>query len=162
AACANRRACGARATPVDRSGTATGPWSARSGVHQADHRPDTITTESPKVNLSLRLTLILVATVVYLGLAMVGYGGIGTFLFNPGRGAPVVAALALSGAAVFVGGNISSGEREDRGNRWVIAALGAIGLLMGYLPAYSDRHALWTIDGDAVRWLGVVMFIIGG
>jgi protein-S-isoprenylcysteine O-methyltransferase Ste14 len=114
------------------------------------------------VNLSLRLTLILLATAVYFGLAMVGYGGIGAFLRNPARAALVVAALALSGAAVFVGGNISSGEREDRGNRWVIAALGVLGLVMGYLPAYCDRHEFWTIDGDAVRWFGVVMFIIGG
>jgi hypothetical protein len=87
------------------------------------------------VTLSLRLTLILLATAVYLGLAMVGYGGVDAFLCNPARAGLVVAALALSGAVAFVGGNISSGEREDRGNRWVIAAIGLIGLVMGYLPA---------------------------
>jgi protein-S-isoprenylcysteine O-methyltransferase Ste14 len=30
------------------------------------------------------------------------------------------------------------------------------------VPAYADRTDLWTIDGDAVRWLGVVLFAAGG
>src|SRR5262249_9792612 len=53
-------------------------------------------------------------------------------------------------------------EREDRGNRWVIAALCVIGVVMGYLPAYTDRYEIWTIDDDVVRWLGVVLFSVGG
>ena len=52
--------------------------------------------------------------------------------------------------------------REDRGNRWVLVAFGVLGLLDGYLPAYTDRIEFWTIDGDAVRWLGVVLFAAGG
>jgi protein-S-isoprenylcysteine O-methyltransferase Ste14 len=30
------------------------------------------------------------------------------------------------------------------------------------LPAYTDRKEFWTIDGDAVRWLGVVLYAAGG
>jgi protein-S-isoprenylcysteine O-methyltransferase Ste14 len=52
--------------------------------------------------------------------------------------------------------------REDRANRWVIAAFGLIGLLAAYLPAYTDRKEFWTLDGDAIRWLGVVLFAAGG
>ena len=68
----------------------------------------------------------------------------------------------LSGVALFSGGNLSPGTREDRGNRWVIAAFGLIGLLAGYLPAYTDRTGLWTLDGESVRWLGVALFAAGG
>ena len=68
----------------------------------------------------------------------------------------------MAGAAIFSAGNLSSGEREDRGNRWVIPVLGLIGLLAGYLPAYTDRHDFWTLDGDAVRWFGVVLYTAGG
>ena len=64
--------------------------------------------------------------------------------------------------ALFTSGNLSSGEREDRSNRWVIAAFTVIGLLAAYLPAYTDRKEVWTLDGDAVRWLGVVLFAAGG
>ena len=52
--------------------------------------------------------------------------------------------------------------REDRSNRWVIVAIGLIGLLDIYLPAYADRKDFWTIDGDTIRWLGVVLFAAGG
>jgi protein-S-isoprenylcysteine O-methyltransferase Ste14 len=44
----------------------------------------------------------------------------------------------------------------------VIAAFGLIGLLDAYLPAYTDRKEFWTFDGDAIRWLGVVLFAAGG
>jgi protein-S-isoprenylcysteine O-methyltransferase Ste14 len=44
----------------------------------------------------------------------------------------------------------------------VIAAFGLIGLVAAYLPAYTDRKEFWTLDGDAIRWLGVVLFTVGG
>ena len=28
--------------------------------------------------------------------------------------------------------------------------------------AYTDREELWTIDGDMVRWVGVVLFAAAG
>jgi protein-S-isoprenylcysteine O-methyltransferase Ste14 len=44
----------------------------------------------------------------------------------------------------------------------VLPAFGLIGLLSAFLPAYTDRLDVWTIDGEGVRWLGVVLFIAGG
>jgi protein-S-isoprenylcysteine O-methyltransferase Ste14 len=35
-------------------------------------------------------------------------------------------------------------------------------LLDGFLPALTDRRGIWTLDGDAVRWLGVLLFAAGG
>jgi protein-S-isoprenylcysteine O-methyltransferase Ste14 len=74
----------------------------------------------------------------------------------------VIVGFVLTGVALFSGGNLSPGEREDKGNRWVLAAFGVIGLLLAYLPAYTDRTDVWTLDGDAIRWLGVVLFAAGG
>jgi protein-S-isoprenylcysteine O-methyltransferase Ste14 len=109
------------------------------------------------------LALIVVAGVsAYLGLAVLGWGGFVAFFAHPARIALIVVSFALSGAAIVSGGNLSSGEREDRGNRWVIAVLGVIGLLAAYLPAYTDRREIWTLDGDTVRWLGVILFAAGG
>jgi protein-S-isoprenylcysteine O-methyltransferase Ste14 len=68
----------------------------------------------------------------------------------------------MAGASFFAGGSLSSGVREDRGNRWVLIAFLLLGLLDAYLPAYTDRKELWTIDGQTTRWLGVVLFIAGG
>jgi protein-S-isoprenylcysteine O-methyltransferase Ste14 len=98
----------------------------------------------------------------YLGLAILGWGGFGAFFAHPARVALVMVTFALTAAAILSPGNLSSGEREDRSNRWIIWATGLIGLLAGFLPAYTDRHEFWTLDGDAVRWLGVVLFAAGG
>jgi protein-S-isoprenylcysteine O-methyltransferase Ste14 len=44
----------------------------------------------------------------------------------------------------------------------VLPVFFAIGLLSMYLPAYTDRIGFWTIGGEAVRWLGVALFAVGG
>jgi protein-S-isoprenylcysteine O-methyltransferase Ste14 len=109
-----------------------------------------------------RFLLSIVGSAAYLGLAVLGWGGFAAFFANPSRTALAVVTLAIGVVAFFVGGNLSSGVREDRSNRWVIAALSVIGLVAGYLPALTDRLDFWTIDGDFVRWLGVALFAIGG
>jgi protein-S-isoprenylcysteine O-methyltransferase Ste14 len=37
-----------------------------------------------------------------------------------------------------------------------------IGLVDGYLPAYTDRIQFWSLDGDTIRWIGVALFVVGG
>jgi protein-S-isoprenylcysteine O-methyltransferase Ste14 len=114
-------------------------------------------TPTPKVAF-----IAIVGGLAYLGLAILGWGSVAAFFSHPALIALAIVGLVLTGVALFSGGNLSSGEREDRGNRWVLAAFGVIGLLLAYLPAYTDRTDVWTLDGDAVRWLGVVLFAAGG
>jgi protein-S-isoprenylcysteine O-methyltransferase Ste14 len=110
----------------------------------------------------LRLTLIVLGTAAYLGLAVLGSGGLAAFFSHPARIALAVTLALLAGVSLFADGNLSPGSREDRGNRWVIVAFALIGLLDASLPAYADRKEFWTIDGDTIRWLGVVLFAAGG
>jgi protein-S-isoprenylcysteine O-methyltransferase Ste14 len=98
----------------------------------------------------------------YLGLAVLGWGGFAAFFSHPALSVVAVVTLVLSVMAIFSRVNLSAGEREDRDNRWVIVALVIIGLLQAYLPAYTDRKGFWTLDGDNLRWFGVVLFIAGG
>ena len=116
-----------------------------------------MTTPSPKL-----VIITILATLGYLALAVLGWGGFAAFFSHPARIALTVVTVLLAGAALFTSGNLSSGEREDRSNRWVIAAFGIIGLLAAYFPALTDRLDIWTIDGDTVRWTGVVLFALGG
>jgi protein-S-isoprenylcysteine O-methyltransferase Ste14 len=102
------------------------------------------------------------AILAYLGLAIVGWGGFDAFFANPARTALVIVTAMMTVAALFSSGNLSTGEREDRSNRWVIGVLGVIGLLSAWLPAYTDRTEFWTIDGDTVRWIGVILYAAGG
>ena len=98
----------------------------------------------------------------YIGLAVLGAGGVTAFFSQPALIWLTVVFAALGVAAFLAGGNMSSGEREDRSNRWVIPVFMAVGLALAYLPAYTDRIDFWTIDGEVTRWVGVFLFAIGG
>jgi protein-S-isoprenylcysteine O-methyltransferase Ste14 len=117
---------------------------------------------SPIVVPIVRLTLVAVSTAVYLGLAILGWGGFSAFFAHPALIALAIVLIALSGVAAFAGGNLSPGVREDRSNRWVIAAFSVIWLIAAFLPAWTDRKEIWTIDGDTVRWIGVALGAVGG
>jgi protein-S-isoprenylcysteine O-methyltransferase Ste14 len=65
--------------------------------------------------------------------------------------------VVLAVLAVPSGGGLSSGEKEDRGNRWVLGAFSVIALLMAFFSSYTDRSGLWTLDGDVLRWVRVVL-----
>ncbi|MET0940549.1 MAG: isoprenylcysteine carboxylmethyltransferase family protein [Mesorhizobium sp.] len=104
----------------------------------------------------------IVGSLLYFGLAILGAGGFAAFFSHRPLIAITVIGLILAGVALFSGGNLSPGEREDRANRWVLVVFGIIGILSAWLPAYTDRIDFWTIDGEAIRWLGVVLFAAGG
>lgn len=104
----------------------------------------------------------IVSTLAYLALAIWGLGGLGAFFSHAALVVVALATLVMAIASLFTEVNLSSGEREDRANRWVIPAFAVIGLVSGYLPAYTDRIDLWTFGGEGMRWLGALLFIIGG
>src|SRR5262245_20286389 len=114
---------------------------------------------SPDPRMAL---LALLGTLVFFALAVLGAGGPTAFLAHPARVALAIVGLALAVAAMLSGGNLSPGEREDRGNRWVLAWFTAIGLLAAYLPACTDAKGILLVDGDGARWLGVALFALGG
>jgi protein-S-isoprenylcysteine O-methyltransferase Ste14 len=114
------------------------------------------------MSLPVRIILVLAGTLVWLGLAIAAYGGPAAFFAVPALVALCIVQIAMALAALFAGGNLSAGEKEDRGNRWVLAAFAVLGLLLGVVPAWTDRHDLWTIGGPAIRWIGIVLFAAGG
>ncbi len=104
----------------------------------------------------------LVGMCLYLGLAVLGRGGLVAFFSQPALTAVAVTTLGLTVVAAFTEGNLSSGQQEDRANRWVLVAFLVIGLASAYVPAYTDRTGFWTFGGNGVRWLGVALFVVGG
>jgi protein-S-isoprenylcysteine O-methyltransferase Ste14 len=109
-----------------------------------------------------QLLMILVSILIWLGLAVAGWGGFAAFFAHPARVTLVLITLALAGLGMMSEAGLRTGVREDRGNRWIFIPLLIISLLAGWLPAWCDRHDFLTLDGDAVRWLGVVLFAAGG
>jgi len=118
--------------------------------------------DATMVRSIVRFAVILLSMAAYAGLAILGWGGLAAFFSHPARIALAIVLFIMVCVSFFAGGNLSPGLREDRGNRWVVAAIGVLGLLGAYLPACTERMEFWVIDGDAVRWLGVVLFAVGG
>ncbi len=112
-----------------------------------------------KPRLAALTTLSLAA---YLGLAIAGAGGANRFFSHPPLIAVTAVTIALGFAALFTEGHLGSGLKEDRSNRWVIAALGVLGFIDAYLPAYTDRIDFLTFGGEGVRWVGLLLYSVGG
>jgi len=121
----------------------------------------------PQVELHMKISarlafFAIVSTLAYLLLAIVGLGGFAAFFSHAALVVVALATLIMAIASLFTEVNLSSGEREDRANRWVLPAFAVIGLLSGYLPAYTDRIDFCTFGGEGMRWLGALLFILGG
>ena len=110
-----------------------------------------------------RLAVVTVLSLAaFLGLAIAGAGGPARFFSHPPLIAMTAVTIALGVAGLFSEGHIGAGVKEDRSNRWVIAALGVLGVLGACLPAYTDRIDFLTLGGEGVRWLGVLLYAAGG
>jgi hypothetical protein len=85
-----------------------------------------------KANEAVSVTprmVIFTLTLPYLGLAVLGWGGLGAFFSHPALIALAIITFVLSDVALFSSGNLSRGIREDRSNRWVLGAFAVLGLL---------------------------------
>ena len=103
-----------------------------------------------------------VSVAVYLALAILGEGGFDAFFAHGALVTLALVTLAALVASLFSQVNLSAGEREDRANRWVIPAFGALGLALAIAPAYADRIGLLVVGGEGLRWFGVVLYVVGG
>jgi protein-S-isoprenylcysteine O-methyltransferase Ste14 len=100
--------------------------------------------------------------VVEFTLAILGWGGFLSFFSRPQFLALAILTIGLTAPSFFSGASISTGVKEDRSNRWVIGALSLIGLLLAFFSAYTDRLGSVVFDGNTLRWVGVVLFTVGG
>lgn len=98
----------------------------------------------------------------YLGLAIAGGGGWQAFMDNTARLATAIMTIALMVTAMFTRGNLSSGVREDKSNRWILVFICVAGIAFGYLPAYWDRQNFITLGGEDIRWVGFLLYTLGG
>jgi protein-S-isoprenylcysteine O-methyltransferase Ste14 len=109
----------------------------------------------------VRLLLVLVGAAAYVGLAILGWGGFAAFFSHPPLVVLTIVIFVMTIVAFFAGGSVSPGVREDRANRWVLVVFTVVGLADGFVPAWTDRLGFWTLDADAVRWIGVAVCTAG-
>ena len=113
--------------------------------------------------MSIRLFLFnIVSGVLFLAAAVFAEGGPRAFFADPALAGFFVVTVALFVAASFTKGNLSAGVREDRDNRWVLAAFFGLGIGLIVVTLGLDRRNILTIDGEGVRWLGLALYTLGG
>lgn len=105
----------------------------------------------------------LLGTLPFLALTIWGWGDWNTFFSHPARVGIILIALAGAIAYGFSGSSsLGTGRREDPSSRWLFVPLIIIAIAFCWLPPRLDRLDLWTIDGDTVRYLGLIVTAIGG
>lgn len=107
------------------------------------------------------------AVAVWLGivfaLTIAPWGGWRAFFAHPAFLALTLLTVLLTLVVIPSGSSgLSSGQREDRSNRWVLGAFAGIAVLLIFFSSYTDRIGFWTIDGETVRWVGVALGAMGG
>lgn len=121
---------------------------------------ETITDHRPKGSTIL---LMLIPTLVYLGITIGAYGDVSQFFQHPARLGMVVGTVLMAISALFTrSSGLSSGEREDRSNRWVLPAFLLLSLLFAWLPPYLDGRDLWTLRPPIVPYIGLILYLLGG
>jgi protein-S-isoprenylcysteine O-methyltransferase Ste14 len=116
----------------------------------------------PAARRGLLLTMTVIQVVATLGLSALGWGGLRPLLADPARAAFCGTVLAITLVALCSPVHLGSGEREDPAGRQPVAWAAAGCLVLAWLMPFMDRRDVWTIDGQAARWLGVGLLAVGG
>jgi len=102
-------------------------------------------------------------TLPFLALVIWGWGDWTTFFSHPARTGVII--LALAGAIAYAfsrSSGLGRGQREDPSNRWIFLPLIIIAIVFAWLPPHLEHLDRWTIDGDAVRYTGLIITAVGG
>lgn len=102
------------------------------------------------------------ALIAQIAVIILAWGDWNSFFAHPARRELVVALVLLTVVAWFSGSSgISSGKSASPQSKRILLWFMVLLLAMTIIPPYADRHDLWTIDGDATRYLGLALFWIG-
>ena len=110
----------------------------------------------------LFVVLVLKSTAILLVVAVLVWGPWRQFFANPARLLAVVASVLFAVVGCSSDVNLSAGRREDTRSRWIFVPFILYSALISWLPPYGDSRDIFVLDGDAVRYAGLLLFLIGG
>jgi protein-S-isoprenylcysteine O-methyltransferase Ste14 len=147
--------------PIDRRQRKAIAGPARDGEKVARARGATMGGSTTAGSRTLIVAVAIIQLAISIALSALGWGGLGALLAHPARAAFVALMILATAAALLSPVNLSSGQRESVRGRLIFIPAAAGVTLLAWLMPYMDRHDAWTIDGDAVRYLGVAAMFIG-
>jgi protein-S-isoprenylcysteine O-methyltransferase Ste14 len=108
------------------------------------------------------ILLMLLPCLAFLGIIVWAYGDTPRFFQHPARVGMIVATVLLILVGLFSDfSGFSSGEREDRGNRWIFLPVTLLSLLLAWLPPYLDGRDLWTLPQPIIPYIGLILYVLG-
>jgi protein-S-isoprenylcysteine O-methyltransferase Ste14 len=113
---------------------------------------------TPRIAVTL---LMLGSTALFLGLAAWGYGSVTGLLTHPARVGACLIVVLSTVAVLFTDLNLAGFQRPDSRGQWLLVPFSVISLALIWLPSYADRRDLGTLDGDAVRYCGLALLVLG-
>ena len=100
--------------------------------------------------------------VVQIALTILAWGDWHTFFAHPARTLLIVFSVLLTLVVGFSGtSGLSSGTSHSPQSKRILLPIISLSLLIILVPPYCDRRDLFTIDGDMVRYLGLVICMVG-
>jgi protein-S-isoprenylcysteine O-methyltransferase Ste14 len=103
-----------------------------------------------------------VSVIVQLGLTILAWGDWTSFFSHPARTWLVIGSFLLLILAWFSGSSgVSGGEKHSPESKTILYGFGVVLLLLTLIPPCFDRRNIWVIDGDAVRYFGLLLFFAG-
>jgi protein-S-isoprenylcysteine O-methyltransferase Ste14 len=103
-----------------------------------------------------------ISVIIQFALTILAWGDWSTFLAHPARFWLVIGSFLLLILAWFSGtSGLSAGEQHSAGSQNVLYGFFGVILAIVLIPPFCDRRDVWTIDGDTVRYLGLILFFAG-
>jgi protein-S-isoprenylcysteine O-methyltransferase Ste14 len=130
--------------------------------------PDLDTLAMPQTSSdrfwTVALTLgALIFSLSYIVLALMGWGWTDWrgFFASPARTGVCLGMIVLFVGTFALGCNVRTGRRDEPANNWIFLPMLLVGLAMGWLPPHQDRRDVWTLGGNPVAYLGLLLFWLG-
>jgi hypothetical protein len=100
-----------------------------------------------------------IGVVIQLALTILAWGDWSTYFAHPARTWLVIGSFLLLIAAWFTGtSGVSGGIAHSSASKTILYGFGAVILAEVVVPPFCDRREIWVIDGDPVRYFGLILF----
>ncbi len=103
-----------------------------------------------------------VGVVIQLSLTILAWSDWSTYFAHPARSWLVIGSFLLLIVAWFTGtSGVSGGVAHSSASKTILYGFGLVILAQVVVPPFCDRRDIWVIDGDPVRYFGLVLFFAG-
>jgi protein-S-isoprenylcysteine O-methyltransferase Ste14 len=107
------------------------------------------------------VVIVFISIAVFMILPALAWGSWSGLRSDPARAGALLVLVAASLTMLVSGANLGGRPRGPVPVGWIILGLAGFTLLFVWVPPFLDARDIATLDGDASRYLGLVIFTVG-